>query len=300
MKNILKFAIFSICLSLIMILLLVGTVKADTNSFSTSITSDDKITPGGTVEILWKISEINITPGIISIGGVLKYDTNVFEEITDDEEMFDAFEGQNRWSIQSYNYVKTSNMYGTFLISRPATSYVKAAGNVAKITLKVKDNANVTSSTVRITDIAASGGMETGDVESPDVSITIAGNAIPRPTAEPTPTIAITPTPTRGITPTPTATAAPEPTSPVEPEPTPTTGQEIAEITPTPEITATPEITKAPTNSPTSKATATPTSGGVILPEAGESTLIIGLAFVAVVLGAVSFIRYKNIEKEIR
>lgn len=291
MQNKRKIIRIAICTILIVFLLPLNYTIADTNTFTTELTSTSKLIPGSTVEILWSITEININPGIISIGGVLQFDEDVFEQITDDEEMFDAFDGQNRWSIQSYNYITESDMYGTFLISRPTISYVKRPGDIAKIILKVKDDATATSSTVTITDVVSSGGMETGDVESPNVSITITSNGGP----DVTPTITSTPT------------------TPEQPTATP-----ITEVTPTPEQSPTNDITPTPTEevptptatgvqsdiTPTPNATLnitpTPSGGGTEIPDAGQSSILIGITMVIIAIGVFSFIRYKNMENNIK
>ena len=151
----------SLLMALILFIACLSGVVNAANSMKMILTSDSKLVPGDTVVVDFKISEINAGDGIDAIVGTLDYNKNVFEEVTEDN-----FEGQNRWSLGMYD---TETQMFTLLKS----SKINLPSDVLKITLRVKDSASADSTTITVKDITTSGGIETGDIEVEDVTITI-------------------------------------------------------------------------------------------------------------------------------
>ncbi len=155
--------ILLISLLILSIISITGSVSAF--SVEMKLESSSKIKPGNTIEVMLKISNIDAGNGINAIGATLEYDKNVFDEVTQD-----SFVGVNSWSIGSYS---TETQILTILRS----SKVNTASDILKLTLRVKDNANVNSSTIRYKEITTSGGSPldggTGDIDVQEVSVTI-------------------------------------------------------------------------------------------------------------------------------
>ena len=127
--------ILLISLLILSIISITGSVSAF--SVEMKLESSSKIKPGNTIEVMLKISNIDAGNGINAIGATLEYDKNVFDEVTQD-----SFVGVNSWSIGSYS---TETQILTILRS----SKVNTASDILKLTLRVKDNSNVNSSTIR-------------------------------------------------------------------------------------------------------------------------------------------------------
>lgn len=163
MKNILKNKLLLISIILITIITLTGVVNAA--SVTMNLTSSSKLKAGDTVQIVLKISNIDAGNGIDAIEGAFEYDKNVFDQVTQN-----SFEGINEWNI---------GMYATetqrFTLTR--SSKVNMASDVLRVTLKVKENINVDSTTLRFYEVKASGGAVsdggTGDIEIREVNIKI-------------------------------------------------------------------------------------------------------------------------------
>lgn len=163
MKEILKNKLLLIFIILITIVSLTGAVSAA--SVTMNLTSSSKLKAGDTVQVVLKISNIDAGNGIDAIEGAFEYDKNVFDQVTQN-----SFEGINEWNI---------GMYATetqrFTLTR--SSKVNMASDVLRVTLKVKENINVDSTSLKFYEINASGGAVsdggTGDIEIRETSVTI-------------------------------------------------------------------------------------------------------------------------------
>ena len=129
-------------------------------SFSATMTpsssSVDKSTEF-TIRVL--VSNLDVgSNGINTLSGILKYDTDVFEEISDS-----SIEGLNSWS-PSFNA-------STGKITLTKTTFVKTEEAVFQVTFKTKSEIDATSGTILFTNITASN-SETEIVAS-DISTTI-------------------------------------------------------------------------------------------------------------------------------
>lgn len=149
MKKIFKLLIIT---TLLLAFLLPVTVKAD--SFNLNVTSNKtSLKQGDTVEINLNLSNINAGElGINTLEAVLEYDSNVFEEVTQS-----SFKSLNNWSI-TYNNEDTENK-GKFL-AVIVVAGVKENQDIGKITLKVKNSAKDTNTTVKIKNITSNNGKQ--------------------------------------------------------------------------------------------------------------------------------------------
>lgn len=138
-------------ITFILLLLLTVTVKAD--SFKFNVTANKtSLKPGDTVEINLNLSDIDAGDlGINTLEAVLEYDSDVFEEVTQS-----SLTSLNNWSL-TYNSEDTENK-GKFL-AVIVTSGVKENQDIGKITLKVKNSAKTTDTTVRLKNVASNNGQ---------------------------------------------------------------------------------------------------------------------------------------------
>lgn len=163
MRKKFRIKILLVILLIISILSLTGIV----NAFSVSIGLDStsKLKAGDLVVVTLKITNIDAGEGIDAILATLDYDKNVFEEVTED-----SFEGNNKWNVNIYST-------DTQMFTVTKSSKVNTPSDILTITLKAKDTINANSTIVKVKDISASGGgVEdggTGDIEIPEVSVTI-------------------------------------------------------------------------------------------------------------------------------
>lgn len=138
-------------ITFVLLLVLTITVKAD--SFKFNVTANKtSLKPGDTVEINLNISNIDAGDlGINTLEAVLEYDSNVFEEVTQSN-----LTSLNNWSL-TYNSEDTENK-GKFLAVIVASG-VKENQDIGKITLKVKNSATDTNTTVRFKNVASNNGQ---------------------------------------------------------------------------------------------------------------------------------------------
>lgn len=152
---------------MITILIVIMSLTSIVNAFSINMKLDSasQLEAGKTIEVVLKISNIDAGNGIDAISGTIEYDKNVFDEVTQN-----SFEGINNWNIGLYD-----TQTQTFTLLR--SSKVNTASDLLKITLKVKENVNTNSTTIKIKGITASGGAVvdggTGDIEVTDTNIEI-------------------------------------------------------------------------------------------------------------------------------
>lgn len=247
--------IISIMISLVIILSIAGVSNAFSASFKAE--SSSKLEAGKTVEVRLKIDNIDAGNGINAIGITLDYNKNVFDQVTRN-----SIETSNDWYIGGF-----ATDTGIFTILRDEN--VKTSSEILKITLRVKETANVNSTDITFKNISASGGDVasggTGDIIIPETKVTIGKK------------IDIENPPT-------TNTVANEVTN------------EVANITTN---TTTNTVTNTTTNTTnTNKVTNTTGTGSSSgkLPQTGENDIImvIGILLVAVV-AIVAFVKYRDL-----
>lgn len=163
-------------LVLVVLLTTICTVgKVNAASISMTLTSDSKLVAGDTVTVTLRILNIDAGDGVDTISGKLVYDTDVFEEITE-EQYTNNFQGLNSWNPMGYNASE-------FKFTALRGSKVNMASDVLQIKLKAKSAITVNSTSIEVKDMELSGGMETGDIKPLDVKIEInkASQIIPTP-----------------------------------------------------------------------------------------------------------------------
>lgn len=166
MKNNTKLkSIIAIALIMMIIALCTGVNAATNYSVGMSLTSNSKLNAGDTVTVSVNLTSVNAGNGIDTITAELDYDTNVFEAISSSN-----FTASSNWKAPSY--AASSKM-----LTVQKDSKVKAAETVFTISLKVKNQVNVDSTTISLKDITASGGRVsdggTGDITVNNASVTI-------------------------------------------------------------------------------------------------------------------------------
>lgn len=145
---------------IVMLLVLIYSTIVNALSFSATMTPSSSAVEEST-EFTIRVSVSNLdvgSNGINTLSGTLKYDEDVFEEITDS-----SIEGLNSWS-QSFNQT-------TGKITLTKTTFVKSEEAVFQVTFKTKSNISEESGTIFFTDIIASN-SET-EINASDISTKI-------------------------------------------------------------------------------------------------------------------------------
>lgn len=131
----------------LLISVLTVTVFASSFTIKMSIKSSasTSIELGETVNLI--VSFTNISgDGIGAIVGKLEYDKNVFEKVTTDD--ITACSG---WNSVAYNDIDGNSMEGSFTTERASGDIIKTDNELMQISLKVKDNATIGTTVVKIT-----------------------------------------------------------------------------------------------------------------------------------------------------
>ena len=147
MKNI-RVRILSLIIVMLVALSGINMVKAATSIVT--LTSDSKLKAGDTVTI-----SVNMASGYEGIQGKLNYDTNVFESA--------SMEKAGTWNANLSN--------GIAVIDRETAA--SGTETAATLTLKVKDNISVTSTTIKLENVKGTqnGGSVTGDTATITLSV---------------------------------------------------------------------------------------------------------------------------------
>ncbi len=124
------------------------------NSFKLNATANkNTIKEGETVTITLKLSNIDVgTLGINTVEGMISYDTNIFEEITQA-----SFTSLNNWSL-TYNGEETE--YKGKILGVILASGVTEDQEIGKIKLKVKENVSFQETSIFIKNITTNDGEE--------------------------------------------------------------------------------------------------------------------------------------------
>lgn len=155
MKN----KIFSIFLVFVMVVF-VMTISASALSFTaTMVPSSTTVQEATEFTVTVKVSNLDVgTNGINSLTGYLKYDTDVFETISES-----SIEGLNSWSV---TYDASTGKIGLTKIN-----FVTSTQDVFQIAFKTKSGVTGKSGTISYTNITASNSES--DIPATDISTSI-------------------------------------------------------------------------------------------------------------------------------
>lgn len=132
-------------------------VMAD--SFKTTFNPTSAVVQqGSTVDVSINISDIDVGSGIYSLTGILEYDTEVFETITENDIVV-----ANGWSK---DFDAQANK-----LTLGRNGFSNEAVTLATITLKAKQSTQATNATLKLTQIKA-GGQE-GEVPGQDITCNV-------------------------------------------------------------------------------------------------------------------------------
>lgn len=136
----------SVLIIVVLILLLTITVSmAEGESCELKLETAGSTNPGKEAELTLSVSNINAGDGIAIINGILEYDENVFETVSDNN-----FVSTTLWKEDSY-------LEGSLTIVTKSLETTKTNGDVLKITLKVKSDAKPGEYDVKFTKIDVAG-----------------------------------------------------------------------------------------------------------------------------------------------
>lgn len=150
---------------ILMVFLMPVYVQAD--SFKFNATADKtQVQPGEEVVITLNLSDIDAGElGINTVEAKLSYDTNIFEEVTQED-----FKSLNNWSL-TYNGEETEQkgkILGVIIASG-----VTEDQTIGTITLKVKEGVEYQTTTVKLTNIATNNGTDIINEEDKSISLEI-------------------------------------------------------------------------------------------------------------------------------
>lgn len=156
MKRIKTIALLGIILLLIAQVTYVYATDIPTGEFDANLTVDkQEVHRGDTIQVTFGIANIsNIGEGIFGIEGDFEFDQDVFELVTQAD-----FTSETGWDAVSYNEEVEDVEFGKFAITRSA-EHTTEDGNVFTVTLKVKEDAPLEETTIRITNILATDSNE--------------------------------------------------------------------------------------------------------------------------------------------
>ena len=151
-RNFLKIVIISI-----MLILIYSTIVS-AYSYNTSMTpSSTSVGSAEELTVNVKVSNLDVGDGINTFSGVISYDQEIFEKISDS-----SIEGLNSWSA---NYNSDNGK-----VTLTKMSKVKTEEDILQITLKTKSDASGVGK-VSLTSIVASNSQD--DISGTDISVSI-------------------------------------------------------------------------------------------------------------------------------
>ena len=135
--------------AMLVLLLSMGGVNA-AQDLTVALTSDasvNRVAQGGEVVITLSLNGFKAgETGMNAFGTTLTFDKNIFEAVS-----ASSFQMQNGWTLGAYNAAN-----GELVSTNP--EFITANHEVLKLTLKVKANATVGSTTVKFSDTSVAGG----------------------------------------------------------------------------------------------------------------------------------------------
>lgn len=160
MRNIIKTKKVIFAVLIVAILFLSSVVHATTDSFKTALSANNsQIKRGEEVTVTLKLSDISIESGEKGIGAYsakIDFDSAIFEYV--------SISGSGKWDIP---------LYQDKLITATTTdgNVINTNQSIATVTLKVKSNATLGDTTIRLTNF--SGSTAASNVSAPDSSVKI-------------------------------------------------------------------------------------------------------------------------------
>ena len=148
---------------------LASTVNAATNSFKAELSaSSTSLKPGDEVILTLKVSDINMgDDGINAVEGTIKYDTNVFEAITQS-----SITSESGWST-TYNGETSNSLNGKFLAVNLSAG-TKEDTTILTVKFKVKqDVAKTTETQIDFVDVTSNDGVDLVNVGTKSVKLKV-------------------------------------------------------------------------------------------------------------------------------
>ena len=156
-----------ICFLLVVILML--GIHIDTLAFDLDTSVNTQMLQEKKMEVSLTLSNLEeYSNGINAVSGKLRYDADVFENI--------SFTGMNNWTC-AYNNEKGNDNEGKFILMTTAGN-VKADTEVAKIKLTLKSDINNLQTKIKIQEIETSYQSEKIKAEDKEFNFIIVDNAI--------------------------------------------------------------------------------------------------------------------------
>lgn len=144
-------------------------IHIDVLAFDLDTSINTQILEEKKIEITLKLSDLeDYTNGINVVSGKLKYDSDVFDNV--------SFTGMNNWTC-AYNNEKGNDNEGKFILMTTAGN-VKADTEVAKIKLELKSDINNLKTRIKIQEIETSYQAEKINTEDKEFNFIIVDNTI--------------------------------------------------------------------------------------------------------------------------
>ena len=144
-------------------------IHIDVLAFDLDTSINTQILEEKKIEITLKLSDLeDYTNGINVVSGKLKYDSDVFDNV--------SFTGMNNWTC-AYNNEKGNDNEGKFILMTTAGN-VKADTEVAKIKLELKSDINNIKTKIKIQEIETSYQAEKINTEDKELNFIIVDNTI--------------------------------------------------------------------------------------------------------------------------
>lgn len=151
------------------IIIIILGIHIDALAFDLDTSINTQILKEKKIEITLKLSDLeDYTNGVNVVSGKLKYDSDVFENI--------SFSGMNNWTC-AYNNEKGNENEGKFILMTTAGN-VKADTELAKIKLELKSDINNLKTKIKIQEIETSYQSEKIHTEDKEFNFIIVDNSI--------------------------------------------------------------------------------------------------------------------------
>ncbi|MGN1297251.1 MAG: hypothetical protein ACI4VH_02295 [Clostridia bacterium] len=151
------------------IIIMILGIHIDVLAFDLDTSINTQILEEKKIEITLKLSDLeDYTNGINVVSGKLKYDSDVFDNV--------SFTGMNNWTC-AYNNEKGNDNEGKFILMTTAGN-VKADTEVAKIKLELKSDINNLKTKIKIQEIETSYQAEKINTEDKEFNFIIVDNTI--------------------------------------------------------------------------------------------------------------------------
>ena len=160
--------VIGICLMFFIIAIFIVPNFAQADSFNFTVEADkDEIKQGETVTLSLKLSDIDAGElGINTVEGKLSYDEKVFEKVSKS-----SFTELNNWRITYNDEEKESKGKFVGVLFQIGT---KKNQEIGQIKLKVKENIDVSETTIKVTDIATNNGKDLIKDRDKEINLKIA------------------------------------------------------------------------------------------------------------------------------